>query len=171
MLMIFGFLLLIPALQAQSPDEALNLDRIVRSTVFIRQARSSNLTTACVGSGTIVRYDGLILTNAHHVVTSEECPGDTLIIALSLEIGEAPVPRYRAEIVEINEGLDLALLRITREFDGRLIDPTTMPVLPFVDLADATEATLDETLTLVGYPAPSSDAATLACSTSGLVSL
>lgn len=157
LLLILGLLLLTPALQAQTPQEALNLDRIVRATVFIRQARSSNLTTACVGSGTIVRYDGLILTNAHHVVTSEECPGDTLIIALSLEPDEAPVPRYRAEIVEVDEGLDLALLRITREFDGRLIDPASLPVLPFVDLAVASEATLDETLTLVGYPSPSSD--------------
>src|SRR5690349_14870736 len=102
LLMVLGILGLTLGLHAQTPEETLNLDRIVRSTVFIRQARSSNLTTACVGSGTIVRYDGLILTNAHHVVTSEECPGDTLIIALSLEVGEAPVPRYRAEIVEVN---------------------------------------------------------------------
>ena len=160
MLIVLG-VLLTPTLYAQTPDETLNLDRIVRSTVYIRQARSSNLTTACVGSGTIVRYDGLILTNAHHVVTSEECPGDTIIIALSLNVGEAPVPRYRAEIVEVNEGLDLALLRITREFDGRLIDPATLPVLPFVDLATANESVLDETLTLVGFPAASSEAASV----------
>jgi len=160
-MLLLACLIVIPSLQAQTATDALNLDRIVRATVFIRQARSSNLTTACVGSGTIVRYDGLILTNAHHVVTSPDCPGDTIIIALSLEPGQPPVPRYRAEIVEVNEGLDLALLRITREFDGRLIDPAALPVLPFVDLADATDATLDETLTLVGYPAPSSQAASV----------
>jgi S1-C subfamily serine protease len=155
------FVVFVPSLSAQSLDDTRSLDRITRATVFIRQARSSNLTTACVGSGTIVRYDGLILTNAHHVVTSEDCPGDTIIIALSLEPGQPPVPRYRAEIVQVDEGLDLALLRITREFDGRLIDPSSLPVLPFVDLADATETDLDETLTLVGYPAPSSEAASV----------
>ena len=130
---------------------SLDLDRIRRATVYVMQARGDDLTLTCVGSGTIVRYDGLILTNAHHSEQSTDCPGDTLIIAMSLDLNEPPIPKYRAEIVQVDRGLDLALLRITREFDGRLIDAGSLPVLPFVEIADSDNLALDNTVTLVGY--------------------
>jgi S1-C subfamily serine protease len=141
----------------QAQDAAIDLERIQRATVFIIQARSDNLTMTCIGSGTIVRYDGLILTNAHHTVQSETCPGDTLIIAMTINLNEPPVPKYRASIVQADTGLDLALIRVTQEFDGRPIDPLTLPVLPFVEVVDSTLVTLDETMTLVGYPAAGND--------------
>lgn len=130
----------------------LDLQRIQRATVFIMQARSEDLSVTCVGSGTLVRYDGFILTNAHNTVPSNRCPGDTLIIAMTLDLNEAPVPKYRAEIVQVDAGLDLALLRINREFDGRLIEPANLPNLPFVNLASSAAVQLDNTLTMVGYP-------------------
>ncbi len=132
-------------------DETFSLERIQRATVFIMQAEGRDLNIRCVGSGTIVRPDGLILTNAHHTVRSTSCPGDTIIIAMTLNINEPPIPKYRAEVVQSDDGLDLALLRITREFDGRLIEETDLPPLPFVSLADSDEAILDETVTFVGY--------------------
>lgn len=128
------------------------LTRIEQATVFISQIDSGSQITRCIGSGTIVRPDGIILTNAHHVVRSGICSGDTIIISLTLEVGRPPVPKYRAEIAQANESLDLALLRITSEFDGRAIDPLTLPVLPFVDLGDSSQLQLDDTVTFVGYP-------------------
>ncbi len=154
-LFLTAFLLLIivvPLLLQAQNTATIDLERIQRATVYIIQAHSDNLSIACVGSGTIVRYDGLILTNAHNTVKSNRCDGDTLIIAMSLNINEPPVPRYRAEIVQANTGLDLALLRITRQLDGRLIDPATLPVLPFVELADSSLVALDETIIIAGYP-------------------
>jgi hypothetical protein len=65
---------------------------------------------------------------------------------------EPPVPKYRAEVSQINLGLDIALLRITRELDGRLIEQNNLPILPFVELASSDAITLDETITIVGYP-------------------
>jgi S1-C subfamily serine protease len=129
----------------------LDLGRIREATVFIIQAEGENLTTRCVSSGTIVRPDGVILTNAHSTVQSFNCPGDTIIIALTIDPNQPPIPKYRAEIVQQDIGLDLALLRITREFDGRLIDPTTFPALPFVDLANSEDVQLDDTVTFVGF--------------------
>src|SRR5690606_34155293 len=122
-------------------------------TVLVMQARStgSSLAITCVGSGTIVSRDGLILTNAHNTVTGTNCPGDTLIIALSVRLGEAPIPRYQAEIVQADAGIDLALLRITRQNDGRLIAAGSL-ALPFVGLADSSQLQLDSTITVVGYP-------------------
>lgn len=133
-------------------DAALNISRVEQATVFISQVDSRTMVTHCVGSGTIVRPDGIILTNAHNTLVSTICPGDTIIISLTLEIGKPPVPKYRAQIAQVDRGLDLALLRITSEFDGRAIDPATLPTLPFVDLADSTALALDDTITFIGYP-------------------
>jgi hypothetical protein len=147
--------LAIPRLFAQ--ETTFNLERIQQATVLIIQAEGDDLTTRCVGSGTIVRPDGIILTNAHNTVESAICPGETLIIALTTDTNEPPIPKYRAEIVQLDAGLDLALLRITQEFDGRAIDPTTFPILPFVDLAEDNTVALDDTLTFVGYTSLAND--------------
>jgi hypothetical protein len=128
------------------------LERIQRATVFIIQARSvdNDLAIQCVGSGTIISRSGIILTNAHSTLQSAACPGDTLIIALATRLDEPPVLKYRAEIIQADTGLDIALLKITREFDGRLLTQDTL-ALPFVELADSNAARLDQTITVVGY--------------------
>jgi hypothetical protein len=145
---IFSLILINLPLNAQEFD----LERIQRATVFVIQAGGTDLNPRCVGSGTIVRYDGLILTNAHNVVSSAICPGAELIIAMTLDPGEPPVPKYRAEIAQVDASSDLALLRITRELDGRLIERNALPILPFVEIERAVNVPLDETITAVGYP-------------------
>ncbi len=120
---------------AAAQNQGFDLNRIEQATVFIMQAStvSNQLIINCVGSGTIVSRDGLILANAHNTVTNRNCPGDTLIVALAVRPNEPPVPIYRAEVSQADAGLDLALLRITRQNDGRVVDPTTL-ALPFVEL-------------------------------------
>jgi hypothetical protein len=155
---------------AQQPQ--IDLERIQRATVFIMQAvnTGSNLFITCVGSGTIVSRNGLILTNAHNTLQSEDCPGETLVIAFRLADGEAPIPKYRAEIIQADPGLDLALLAITRQLDGRLLEADTL-VLPFVELADSDTVQLDQTITIVGYPGISDDPVAFTTGTvSGFVS-
>jgi len=142
-------------------QSGLDLERIERATVFIMQAQNvgSDLVVTCVGSGTIVSRDGLILTNAHNTLTSAACPGDTLVVALSVKVDEPPIARYRAEVIQSDAGVDLALLRITRQSDGRLLDSSSL-ALPFVALADSSTVPLDETITIVGYPGIGNDPVT-----------
>src|SRR5688500_17322666 len=87
-----------------------DLERIQRATVYVMQAQNvgDNLFITCVGSRTIVSRDGLVLTNAHNTVMSEACPGNTLIVALSVRLDEPPVPKFRAEIAQADAGLDIA---------------------------------------------------------------
>lgn len=139
------------ALLAQD-ENTYDAERISQATVFVTQVRSSDLAVTCAGSGTIVRYDGFILTNAHIVVQSSQCSGDTIIISLSVAPDQPPIPRYRAEIVQVNNGLDLALLRISQELDGRVLEADQLPVLPFVEVGATDTLQLDETVTAVGYP-------------------
>lgn len=143
---------------AKAQGQTFDLERIQRATVFLMQARNvgSDLIVTCVGSGTIVSRDGLILTNAHATVRSRLCDGETLIVAFSVRVDEPPIPKYRAEIVQADVGLDLALLQITRQFDGRLIEPGSL-ALPFVELADSDAVQLDQTITVVGYPGIGND--------------
>lgn len=149
MLMLCLLTTQIVSAQSQQFDEA----RIRRATVFIMQARAgiNSPVVTCIGSGTIVNRSGLILTNAHNTVPNRSCPGDILIIALTIRPDEPPVPLYRAEIIQSDSGLDLALLRITQQNDGRLIDPNLLS-LPFVELGDSSTVNLDSTVTIVGYP-------------------
>jgi S1-C subfamily serine protease len=140
----------------------LDIERIQRATVFVMQARASGdqFIVTCVSSGTLVTRTGLILTNAHSIIPTNTCPGDTLIIALSTRLDEPPVPKYQAAIAQANPGLDLALLRVIRELDGRLIEPDAL-TLPFVELADSERVQLDETITVVGFPGIGDDPVTM----------
>lgn len=162
---VFLILFLLGLLDSQNPALAqaptIDIDRLERATVYIMQTDNvgTDLLVTCVSSGTIVSRDGLVLTNAHSIVPSRTCKGQTLVIAMTTKAGEAPVPQYRAEIAQADIGVDLALLRITRELDGRLVDPQSL-TLPFVELGDSSTVKLDETVTVVGYPGIGNDPVT-----------
>ena len=143
---------LLPASAQQSADP--NLDLAKRATVFIYQAKTSEsaLTVACISTGIIISADGLILSNAGGIVPSRQCDGDTLIVSLNVDLDEPPIPKYRAELASADPGLDIALLRITRELDGRLIARGELPILPFVEIGNSDEVAIDDNLTFVGYP-------------------
>ncbi len=133
---------------------SLDLDRIKRATVFIYQAKSVNnvLVIKCVSSGTLISADGLIITNAHSVLPSGQCDGDQLIVSLNVDLSEPPIPKYRAEVFSAEEGLDIAILRIARELDGRLIARGELPILPFSDIGSAEDMSLDDNLIVAGFP-------------------
>lgn len=140
------------------PLVKLNEDIIKRATVFIMQTYNSqtNPVISCVSSGTLVSADGIILTNAHSALASESCPSDRIVIAVTVRLDEPPVPTYTAEVLDANQGFDLAVLRITGYLDGRIIEPGALQ-LPFVELGDSASVQLDETITVVGYPGFGSD--------------
>ena len=149
--MLLLFLLSLEALtQVATPD----IDRIKRATVFIYQAKSINneLVVKCVSSGTLISADGLIITKAHSVVPSRHCDGDQLIVSLNVDLTEAPIPKYRAEVFNASQSLDVAILRITRELDGRLIARSEMPILPYVDIGDSDSVALDDNIVVAGLP-------------------
>ncbi len=135
-------------------SQAARLDRLKRATVFLYQARSdaNNLEVRCISSGTLISDDGLIITSAHSILPSRQCDGDTIIVALNVDLDEPPIPTYRAEVAGAAAGLDIALLRITRQLDNRPIASETLPVLPFVEVGDSTTIGIDDNLLFAGYP-------------------
>jgi hypothetical protein len=139
-------------------DTSIDLERIQRATVYVMQVRTdgSGLLVQCISSGTLISRDGLILTNAHSTVSSSSCSGDTLFIAMGVRTNEPPVIQYQADLVQYDVGLDLAILRITRELDGRAIVSESLS-LPFVEVSDATQTQIDDTITVVGFPGIGND--------------
>lgn len=131
----------------------LNEDVIKRATVYLMQTyqNQGQPIISCVGSGTLISAGGLILTNAHTAVSSERCRSDRVVVAITVRLDEPPVPTYTAEVVEISQGLDLAVMRINGYLDGRPIEPGSLS-LPFVELGDSNDVNLDDTITIVGYP-------------------
>lgn len=151
---------LIPAMVSGQGDPPPQIEfkeeDIKQATVFVMQVRDNPTVVSCVGTGTLVSGDGLILTNAHLVESTETCPSDRIIIGLSLRSGEAPVPIYVADVLEFSRGLDLAVLRITSFLDGRLIETGSLE-LPFVELGDSNLVNVDDTVVVVGYPGIEND--------------
>jgi len=118
------------------------------------------------GSGTVISPDGLILTNAHVAVGDRFYRADRLTIALTVAEDQPPVPAYIAEVVQADSNLDLAVLRIVKDINGRRIDTTDLD-LPYVVLGNSDDLRLGDDITIMGYPGIGGQTITL---TSGKVS-
>ena len=147
------FFVLMTFTVSQAQEITFDLDRIRRATVFILQTQNigGRPIVTCIGSGTVVSRSGLIATNAHHTVANEDCPGERIVIALSSGNDQPPIPTYYAEVIQADEGLDLAVLQITQELNGRAVAASEL-ALPFVPLGDSSSINIDDTITIVGYP-------------------
>src|SRR5690606_24365001 len=151
-----GLLALLPALgvaQEGAPAGEQPPLGQARATVFLMQVYESRgrQFISCVGSGTLVSPDGLILTHAPNAQESLRCRADAFVAALTVNADEPPVPTYYAEIVVADAGLDLAVLRIARHLDGRLVLQNEI-ILPFVELGDSDALAIGDRVTIVGYP-------------------
>ncbi len=155
---LLALILLINTASAQPGVDAV-LERVKRATVFVYQAKTleSDISVTCVSTGTLISANGLIVTTARSVAPSRQCDGDTLIVSLNVDLDGPPIPKYRADIANADPGMDIALLRISRELDGRLVSRGELPILPFVDIGNSDEVAIDDNLLVVGYPSIGND--------------
>ncbi len=160
LLFLGGLLLVLPWGESQvfaqddvEPLVVLNEANIKQATVMLMQVSDATgqPVIQCVGTGTLISADGLILTNAHLVTSNRDCVSDRIVVGLTIRLDEPPVPSFSAEIVEISQGLNLAVLQITRYLDGRSVDQSRLQ-LPFVEVVDSNSVAIDQTLYFFGYP-------------------
>ncbi len=103
------------------------------------------------GSGSILTSGGLILTNAHIILNDDGEVYDSLLISLTERSEQPPRPAYYAEVAALDEGMDIAIVRITTDVDGNPVDPRSLD-LPAVELGDSDELELGDAITILGYP-------------------
>jgi len=124
-----------------------------QATVFLTQTYDAEgeQVFSCVGSGTLVSSNGLILTNARLASDLGACRGERIIVSLPSRADDPPVPTYLAEIVQLDVRTDLAILQITSSLGGNPINPDALN-LPFVTVGDPFTLQPGNQLTFVGYP-------------------
>ena len=131
------------------------------------------------GSGSIIRKDGLILTNAH--VAQPEADGlsdrygdiglenpEYVLIHLTDGMTDMNAPAtYRAKVVEADGALDVAVIQIYADEDGDELDDD--PDLPTVPIGSSGELRAGDDVTVLGFPgvARSEDSITV---TTGVIS-
>lgn len=101
-----------------------------------------------VGSGSLVRSDGLILTNAHVVLDQTTgSPHDHLWVAVKPDrvtgnFDEDLKNRFPAKVQALNRDLDLALLKV--------MDP--LPAVPVLPLGDSDQVRIGAKVVAIGHP-------------------
>jgi len=118
------------------------------------------------GSGSIVSKDGLILTNAHVVLSNPFYTVEKLIVAVTNNPDIPPQRMYLAELAQVNQSLDIAVIRIISDLNGQAVDFATVN-LPTVLLGDSDVLKLGDPISVLGYPGIGGETITL---TSGEVS-
>lgn len=122
------------------------------------QSGSGSLEFGCFsGSGSIIREDGLVLTNAHVVENDPSCPYDTIGIAVLEAADEPPELRYLADLLVIDPALDLAIVQIAADLEGAPVAGE----FPFLALGDSEQVDLGDPIRVLGYPAIGGDTITL----------
>lgn len=109
------------------------------------------------GSGACLTPDGYILTCRHVLQPEDDGPlqDEGILIAFPVRTDRPPVHAFEARLVDSDEELDLALLKIERDVFGRSLD-ATQP-LPFIELGDPDALELGAPVTVYGYPADGSE--------------
>lgn len=125
--------------------DAKQLYRQAAPAVVYIQASGKDRVEGVSGTGSIIRSDGYILTNAH-VVASAGNPLPTIVVALKPETlsgqRRQDLASYvRAELVARSDSFDLALLKID------VAEP-----LPALRLSDLTEVAIGEDVIAIGHP-------------------
>ena len=116
--------------------------------------------TGWSGSGTIISADGLILTNAHVVLSERFYRVVDLVVSLTVAQDSPPVPSYYASIVQADAALDIAVIKPYQDINGNQLNYDLLE-LPFVPLGDSNQLDLGESLVILGYPGIGGETITL----------
>jgi S1-C subfamily serine protease len=155
----------LPSATPTNPPDLHPFRSVVQIYAYAKNA-AGILKAAWSGSGSIITTDGLILTNYHVAIGLGDLKAEKLLIKVAEREDADTTPKFIAEVVEANESLDLAVLRITTDPNGNRLDSTTLN-LPALPIGDSTKLKPTDVLYILGYPGVGGNTITL---TRGIVS-
>lgn len=145
--------LIILCLSSSAYGQSFDPKRIYQETskaVVLITAFDHGQKSADTGTGSIIREDGLILTNAH-VIFNEKTkrPFNTIRVFLKPDqvtgnIKNDTSRRFRANVIRYSNSLDLALLKIQ---DSQNFDP-----LSLLKLSDLSKISIGDPVLAIGHP-------------------
>jgi len=144
-----------------SPEPTVNpipFEAVVKIVAVYEE--NGKLKVGWTGSGSIISSDGFILTNAHVVLPNHSFPEIQLKVEITLQDDHPPEAMYFAEVLQADEPLDIAVIRITTDLDGNPVDHANLN-LPYVPLGDADFLHLGDPITILGYPGTGGETITL----------
>jgi len=149
--------------QDEDTTEALETDVIPYKSVVQIVAlieMGGELTEGWTGSGTIISEDGLILTNAHVVLSDRYYEVVDLIVAITVAQDQPPKQMFYADILQADANLDLAVIKIRSNIEGRPANFAELGIPPVL-LGDAQSLSLGDELIIIGYPGIGGETITL----------
>jgi S1-C subfamily serine protease len=129
--------------------------------ITTRVTQRGKLVTYRTGSATILSPDGLLITNAHIVVPTNRIPATEVIVGLTTDPHEAAEDAYLADILLVDDDLNIAILYLTQTIDGTPVNREDLN-LPFATLGDSEQLQLGEPINVLGYPEIGGDTITVA---------
>lgn len=112
------------------------------------------------GSGTIISNDGLILTNAHVVMSDRYYEVVDLVVSITTEQDRPPEPMFYADVLQSDARLDLAVIKVRSGLNGGPANFSTMGIPP-VPLGNSDNLQLGDPLVIIGYPGIGGETITL----------
>ena len=149
--------------QVESPTEAVANEIIPYKSVVQIIAlieMDGELTEGWTGSGTIISEEGLILTNAHVVLSDRYYQVVDLVVAITVAQDQPPQQMFYADILQADANLDLAVIKIRSDIEGRSVKFADFDI-PIVPLGDAQSLGLGDELIIIGYPGIGGETITL----------
>jgi S1-C subfamily serine protease len=112
------------------------------------------------GSGTIISTDGLILTNAHVVLSDRYYDVVDLVVSITVEQDQPPQPMFYADVLQADADMDLAVIKVRSTLDGGAANFSALSIAP-VPLGDSDSLQLGDPLVIIGYPGIGGETITL----------
>ena len=120
------------------------LERALLSTVELVTGDDSG------GSGVLVSPEGHILTNFHVIRGPSGRDSESIFVGLSLDHRKPSTELFRAEVVEVSQELDLALLKISSGLHGQALPAGYR--FPHLRLGNSDDLRVGQSLGFVGFP-------------------
>jgi S1-C subfamily serine protease len=122
---------------------------VVQSVVVINL--DGQFVQGWTGSGTVISEDGLILTNAHGVLSDRFYEVEDLVVAITTEQDQPPGPMFFADVVQADARLDLAVIKVRSDLDGAPVNFGALGIEP-VKIGQAESLQLGDPIIILGYP-------------------